>query len=388
MHKFDIAIIGGGIAGLWIARALKTRGFSVVLFSNSPLGEGQTLAAQGVIHGGAKYALAGSVTDASEQLAAMPRRWRDAFCGGGDVDLQNAAVLSDSQILWSMPGVTSQIASFFGSKLMRGRVDPLPREEWPGALQSEQYKGRVFRIDEPVVDPVSAVRELGESLGGVCYSADCELIGENGKLDRIVAQGMEIKAARYVLAAGAGNAALLKMLGMESPAMQLRPLHQIIVRGDETLPDFFSVCVGKGAKPPLVTTTHRDSRGKKLWWIGGDIAEAKGVARNSSQQIRAGKKLLIQLLPWIDWEKYEFSTARVDRAEPKPESGARPPGAYCERIGNLLVAWPTKLALAPDLADQVLEKAGIENPNHQASSQPTLSLPQPAIGRPPWDVFT
>ena len=54
--------------------------------------------------------------------------------------------------------------------------------------------------------------------------------------------------------------------------MQLRPLHQLILR-KHGLPDFFSVCVGTGPKPPLVSTTHVDSRDRTVWYIGGDIAD-------------------------------------------------------------------------------------------------------------------
>ena len=158
MARYDVAIIGGGVAGLWTANALKSRGYSVVLLSKGPLGDGQTLSAQGVIHGGAKYALAGKLTDSSEELAAMPVRWKDALRGEGDVNLCGVEVLSDTQILWSLPGVASKAVSFFGSKLMRGRADSLPEDQWPVALKPSAYKGRVFEIDEPVLNPISIVK--------------------------------------------------------------------------------------------------------------------------------------------------------------------------------------------------------------------------------------
>ncbi|MDF1751316.1 MAG: FAD-dependent oxidoreductase [Verrucomicrobiales bacterium] len=381
MKSYDVAILGGGVAGLWTANALKARGYSVVLFSKTDLGAGQTLAAQGVIHGGAKYALAGKLTDSSEQLAAMPGRWRDALNGKGDIDLSGVEVLSPSQTLWSLPSVTSQVVSFFGSKLMRGRADALPRESWPEALQSDRYHGRVFKIDEPVIDPVSLVASLSASLSGICYQADCEIKGSGGRIESITADGIEIEAETYVFAAGAGNADLMKAAGVENPAMQLRPLHQLVARGD--LPDFYSVCIGNGPKPPMVTTTHTDSSGRKIWWIGGDIAEANGVARSESEQIEAGRGLLQKFLPWIRWDEMEIFTARANRAEPLTESGERPPGAFCQKVGNILVTWPTKLALAPDLSDQVIGHLGA--PQSPGGNATPLDLPSPGIGKPPWD---
>lgn len=377
----DLAIIGGGVAGLWTANALRARGYRVLLFSDGPVGQGQTLASQGVIHGGAKYAVAGKLTDSSEQLAGMPSRWRKALDGGGDVDLRGAQILSEHQYLWSLPSVASQVVTFFGSKLMRGRAAPLPKEEWPEALSPDGYKGRVFRIDEPVLDPVSLVKHLLAPIDDIVFEAKCEAVGTGGQVEYLQTNAGEIRARHYVFAAGAGNEALLQSVGIESPGMQRRPLHQLIVRGD--LPPFYSVCIGTGPKPPLVTTTHTDSRGRTVWWIGGDIAEAKGVARSEEEQIAAGRNLLDQVLPWIPWNDMEFLTARADRAEPFTGTGDRPPGAFCQKVGNVFVTWPIKLALAPDLADQVA--ASLEPSASGQESISPLNLPRPTIGTAPWD---
>src|SRR5665213_2066743 len=50
----DIAIFGGGIAGLWLLNRLRTAGYSALLFESGALGGGQTNKAQGIIHGGMK----------------------------------------------------------------------------------------------------------------------------------------------------------------------------------------------------------------------------------------------------------------------------------------------------------------------------------------------
>ncbi|MEM9281594.1 MAG: FAD-dependent oxidoreductase, partial [Verrucomicrobiota bacterium] len=111
--QVDTVIIGGGVAALWTANLLKKRGYSICLLANAPLGTGQSLAAQGVIHGGIKYAVGGKLNDSSEALAAMPRRWLAAITGDGEIDLSGVELLSDHQLLWSLPGVVSQVVSFF-----------------------------------------------------------------------------------------------------------------------------------------------------------------------------------------------------------------------------------------------------------------------------------
>lgn len=388
----DAIVIGGGIAALWSAVALRQSGRSVRVLSNSPIGSGQTLAAQGVIHGGLKYAVGGKLTDSSEALAEMPARWRRTLDGNDEIDLSRARLLSDHQILWSLPGVVSKAVGFFGSRAVRGRARTLAREDYPALFDTDDYRGRLFRIEEPVVDSVSVVSELARHLAGrihrVEWGRDADWDIRDGRINSILtrtADGKSIRltASDYVLAAGAGNGPLLEALDVSSPRQQLRPLHQLIIRRRE-LPDFYSVCVGKGPKPPMVTTTHRDREGRTIWYVGGEIAEREGVERSKDAQIDAGRDLFRRLLPWVDLEGAEWFTWRGDRAEPLTESGARPPGSYCRRVGNAIVTWPTKLALAPDLADRVVAEASA--PLAHPGDSNSLPLPPAEVGLPPWDL--
>lgn len=388
--RYDAVILGGGVAALWTANALKGAGRSVLILTNSALGEGQSLAAQGVIHGGLKYAVGGKLTDSSEALAAMPARWLAAMRGEGPIDLSGATLLSDHQLMWSLPGVMSQVVSFFGSKALRGRSAAIAREEYPAVFDTEAFQGKLFRIEEPVVDPVSVIRELARGVAKethlIEWGRNAVIHSANGEISSITlttdsGEMITIQATNYVLAAGAGNGPLLEELGIPAPAMQLRPLHQLIIR-KAGLPDFFSVCVGTGAKPPLVSTTHVDGAGRTVWYIGGDIAEQSGVARSEAEQIVAGRALFTKFLPWINLRDAEWFTWRGKRAEPLTGTGDRPSGAYLQRIGNVLVAWPTKFALAPHLADQVL----CETPHTGIGEAPRLGLPPAVLGRAPWDL--
>ena len=62
MASADVVIIGGGVAGLWTLDQLVREGHRAVLLESSRLGEGQTVAAQGIIHGGLKYSLSGKTS--------------------------------------------------------------------------------------------------------------------------------------------------------------------------------------------------------------------------------------------------------------------------------------------------------------------------------------
>ena len=60
MARPDVVIFGGGVAGLWLLDELVRRGRDALLLESSRLGTGQSIAAQGIIHGGLKYSLAGA----------------------------------------------------------------------------------------------------------------------------------------------------------------------------------------------------------------------------------------------------------------------------------------------------------------------------------------
>ena len=99
--QVDVAIFGGGVAGLWTLARLRKAGYNAVLFENGSLGAGQTRYAQGIIHGGTKYALTGKLTGSSEAIAEMPSFWRDCLMGKGELDLTTVKLMSEHQYMWS-----------------------------------------------------------------------------------------------------------------------------------------------------------------------------------------------------------------------------------------------------------------------------------------------
>ncbi|MGN2405629.1 NAD(P)/FAD-dependent oxidoreductase [Pseudomonas syringae] len=380
----DVLIVGAGVAGLWLNARLRRQGFSTVLVESASLGGGQSLKSQGIIHGGAKYALHGALSGASEAIADMPRRWREALDGKGELDLSGVRLLSDAHYLWSPGTIAGNLTSFFASKAVRGRVDQVKGEQLPPALQHPKFKGKVYRLAELVVDVPSLINRLAELAGdSLLAGKQIEPLYEGDELIGLRVDGTDIHAQRIVLSAGGGNADLLKAVGISQPQMQRRPLHMVLVKGPSLKP-LYAHCLGGGTKPRITVTTHPAADGQWVWYLGGDLAEADGVAREPEAQIAVARKELEALLPWVDLSQAQWATLRVDRAEPAQSGLVRPDNAFLESQKRLMVGWPTKLALAPDFADRVLSVLSREGIH--PTPQPALAnVPKPPIAVPVWD---
>ncbi len=360
--RVEIVIVGGGIAGLWLLNLLRGRGHSAILIERSAFGDGQTIRSQGMIHGGLKYALNGRLTSASETIATMPQRWRSALTGSGGVDLRGVRVLSDRCFLWSTNRSSlGRLGGFLASKALRGRVRHLDRTEFPPPFDAPAFRGTVYELDELVVDTASLLAHLATSQRAHILCGDVTapqlLFGREGALESIRMQRVEITASRFVFAAGAGNQTLIDALPSGTaphPDMQRRPLHQLILRRAQLSP-LYAHCVEHlaGSQPRLTITSHIDRSGARVWYIGGQLAN-DGVELNTAAQIGRARTELAACLPWIDLSTARLESVRIDRAEPRQSDGRRPDQAFVATVANVLICWPTKLALAPDLGDKVL----------------------------------
>lgn len=390
----DIVIIGGGIAGLWLLNRLRQMGYSVILLELKALGAGQTNKSQGIIHGGVKYALQGMMTVASHSIADMPKIWDDCLRGRGEIDLSQVPVLSAHQYLWSTGSLASKIAGFFAGMALKGNVQEVQPNDYPEIFKNPQFKGQVYSLDEIVVDVLAVVRELVKPNQDAIFKIDPIhedhlQFDENGRLVTLEIQAepidpIQIRAQKYIFTAGAGNEELLKPLKSHGIAMQRRPLHMVLVKTPFDYP-LFAHCLGIGATPRITITTHKTQDNKTVWYIGGQIAE-EGVKRDAKTQIAAARKELKELFPWLDFSQAEFATFFVDRAEALQADGKRPDSCYAKEVENVIAAWPTKLALAPRLANEIIEKLKLENIKpHAADLRALRAWPIPALAKPVWD---
>ena len=379
--RVDAIIVGGGIAGLWTLNVLRHNGYSALLFEAEALGCGQTLASQGMIHGGLKYALGGQMTRASEAIADMPSRWRACLAGQGQVDLAGLTPLAEHYYMFAARGALGRLTTFFASKGLRGRIEKLHRAAYPEVFRFDEFQGSVYQLNDFVLDTTALIERLERQAQQSIYrlrvdARQCAVANDSVSLT-IGAQ--TLSARRLILCAGTGNATLARALAIDATPMQTRPLHQVIVRHENAMPAYAHCLTAlTRAEPRLTVTSHRDGAGW-LWYLGGQLA-TDGVELDRQTQCDAARTALVSCFPWLDWSDASFTSLMIDRAEPVQTGGTRPDQAFVEANGPCITCWPTKLALAPDLGDQVL--ALLPPPEHVEPL--ALDLPPPPTGDPAW----
>ena len=379
----DLAIVGGGIAGLWTLHRALNAGYNAVLFEADTLGGVQSLASQGMIHGGLKYALAGLLSTASEAIATMPARWRTCLEGRGEVDLGGLPLASSHYYLFAADNTLGKLTTFFASRSLRGRIRRLAPSQFPAAFSD--FGGVVYELDDFVLDVPTLIDRLSTPVMERIFRLRVEATNCRLEEDHVILQaGMEqLRVRRLVNTGGAGGGLLAEeMLPTRFP-MQLRPLHQVLVHTAGITP-LFGHCLTRisRAEPRLTITTH-GSGSNSMLYVGGQLATS-GVERSQAAQIAFARAELDECLPWIDLRQARFDTLRIDRAEPRTTAGTRPDQAHVDQAGPWLQAWPTKLTLAPDLADRVLSCL----PPPAGGPAPVLDLPKPSAGLPPWQSLS
>jgi glycerol-3-phosphate dehydrogenase len=388
--KLDVVIFGGGVAGLWLLDRLIEGGYSVLLLEARSLGAGQTIAAQGIIHGGLKYTLRGRLSPSAKSVRDMPGVWRACLRGDGRPNLRDVPVMAEYCHLWRTEGLRSRIGMIGAKAGLTVKPVRVDRQAWPEILR--ECTGDVYRLDEQVVDAPGLLRSFARrherhllqinADGGVHFD-----LAEPPHVRAIhirapnESASLQLRPRVVVFAAGEGNAGLHQRVGLSADAMQLRPLHMVMLRG-RLLP-LFGHCVDAASTRATITMAC-DAAGHTIWHVGGQIAE-DGVKMSRNDLIRHARRELKAILPGLDDRGVEWAAYRVNRAEPTA-AGKRPSGECAARRGNCITAWPTKLALAPRLAERV---AGIlEPPSRENRFEPEqlAGWPRPNVAAPPWET--
>lgn len=393
----DIAIVGGGIAGIWLLNRLNDAGYNSILFEKHRLGGMQTRAAQGMIHGGIKYTLDGVLSSASEAISSMPDFWKNCLAGTGEVDLQDVALLSESYYMFSDSSFSSRLTTFLGSKVVKGRVEKIAKEACPPPFDAKDFSGKLYRLQDIVLDTRSLISSLTKNLKNKIFAADVQpVMNDSGDIDFLRVQEPAtsseicVRAKLYIFAAGAGNEMLLAQAGKAFHQTQLRSLHQVMIKAPALPPVYaHAFALKSGSLPRMTISTHQSKDGRTVWYIGGELAET-GVERSEAEQIHFAKEEIKALFPWIDLTQAEWSTYRVDRAEAKLAGGHRPDSPVVIADGNSLFCWPIKLTLTPMLGFEVMKKVSAMirsrgGPSASANLGALADLPFPMEAVAPWD---
>ena len=380
--EIDVAIFGGGIAGLWLLSRLRTLGFDALLFEKAALGTGQTLASQGIIHSGVKYTFDGVARPQTEALSSMPKIWMDCIAGRGEVNLRGTEILAQHQLMFTTGGFFNRVAGALATKALRSDVGVLERSEFPEFFQTRAFGGQVYRLEEPVLAAKSVLAALNRT-AIACRAIIKELRRERERVTEMVFEDPEqtrIRPRACIFTSGEGNEWFAEQLGFDKAKVaQRRPLRMFLARG---LPHrIYAHCLVPEPKPRVTVTTH-DLDGENVWYLGGNIAE-KAVSMNAMEALRWAHSEMTSIFPWLDWKSVRWAIHDVDRAEPAANK-LLPSGPTLTTVGNAALAWPTKLALAPALTQQALR--WLEQQNISPSGKSTaLPLPPAEAGRYPWE---
>src|SRR5690606_36391544 len=150
---------------------------STLLIDPAAFGGRQSTTSQGIIHGRTKYALHGKLTTAAEATAGTPARWRASLDGSGELDPRQVRVPSQHHYMRTPGNLISNLAGFFASKALRGRLDRIKGRDLPAVCTAPAFRGKVYRLGELVLDVPDVVRRLAQLGEGTLVHGQPQLDG-------------------------------------------------------------------------------------------------------------------------------------------------------------------------------------------------------------------
>lgn len=387
--RLDAVIFGGGVAGLWLLDRLTREGCHAVLLESKALGTGQTIGCQGIIHGGLKYTLQGWMTKSAQNVKKMPALWQRALLGHTAPNLTNTRLRAACCYLWQTDSLASR-AGMIGARYgLQVTPEIVAEADRPEVLQG--VPGTVARLPEQVIDPASFLADLEWQYRDRLLLIDSDEglsfeLASRGEVDQIritdpnTNEELKLSPRQVIFTAGAGNAKLRKRVGLDSDVMQRRPLQMVLARG--SLPELHGHCVD-GMRTRLTITSDRDPQGRTVWQIGGQVAE-DGVQMSPLQATQHAAAEIAAVLPHLNLSDVEWSTYLVDRAEGATEGGVRPENVQILCAGNVTTGWPTKLALAPILAEEIATRVKPLSGKSPLDTARLANWSRPAVATYPW----
>ena len=376
-----VIIVGSGITALWTADLLDKNGHEVVVLEKDTIANNQTIASQGMIHGGTKYSLDGALTNATISISDMPNIWNDALNGNGKVNLSKSKIHANHQILWSADTIQPKLLSFFGSKAMSSKMRPINKREH-SLFNHKDFHGSLFKLNETVIDVNSVVRNFVNNLNGKIVKAKAKkILFSNDHVFGVATSIGRLECDELILAAGEGNEEILENSNINSFPMQKRPLAMGMVYMKKKIPDIYGHFLGTSSRPKVTISTHYINE-KQILYIGGEVSEI-GVSLSDEEQKMQIDKFLRESLSWIDLDIDRINVLRINRAEIKNNKVLKPDSFFIGRKKGLMVCWPTKLAFAPLIAKRVLNQ--INTSKSGKRNKKRMQLDKLNISKYPWE---
>lgn len=388
--RLDALIFGGGAAGLWLLDRLSRDGHHVLLLEAHALGAGQTIASQGIIHSGMKYSLTGLLTQSAKNVREMSLVWRDSLLGRSAPNLSHTQLRSGYCLQWHADTLVARAGAMGPRYAMLPKPETVSMHERPAVLSG--VFGIVSRTPEQVIAPRSFIQDLANQYRDRILKIDVkrgmefdlESPGEIKAVKLISPVNrskLVLKPRQVIFTAGSGNSELREHAGLSADLTQRRPLRMVLVRGD--LPELNGNCLD-GTKPRITITSEKDQQGRMVWQVGGQFADDATRLDDKSLTERARSELSIAL-PGVRLRHAEWSTYAVDYTEGATESGAGLESIQVLCAGNVTTGWPTKLALAPILAQEIALRARAPYVLTEFDTRPFDHWPRPTIAQLPWD---
>ncbi len=313
----------------------------------------------------------------------MPKVWTDCLSGIGEIDLRSVEILASSQLAFTTGGWKGRVAGMAASTALRSSLDELSSEEYPELFRGRDFRGKLFRLNEPVLAIKSVIQALAINPARIRRAKARELQWVRQSVVEIFLDdqnGTCVRPRACIITAGIGNELFAKRMGLsEKIRMQRRPLRMFMVRG---LPcRVYAHCLVPEPRPRVTITTHL-LENDNIWYIGGNLAE-KTAGLDKTEALKMAQSEMREIFPALDFKGTRWAVHDVERAEPFANK-ILPSGPTLRTTENIAFGWPTKLALAPALTDQVLvwlNRQGIV-PSHKLT---TLPLPEAEIGKYPWE---
>ena len=125
--------------------------------------------------------------------------------------------------------------------------------------------------------------------------------------------------------------------------------------------------------------------GKRVWQVGGELAE-RWASTDNDDFFAALESEVGRVLPGLDLSGTELGDYAAVRAEAASEDIRRPSGVQVSEVeSGLVLAWPTKWAMAPLLAEEV---ARMVVPGAGEASKRPPDWSRASVGTPPWERTT
>jgi glycine/D-amino acid oxidase-like deaminating enzyme len=302
LQDADTLVVGGGVIGLCIARALAREGQDVLVLDRGEPGQGASTANAGSLHAQLHAYDADGDTSEQSPLAALlplaPRAialWRE-IAPEAAIRIEGGLMLAETtpQLAWLRAKVALERAKGLASEIL-GPQELRDVAPWLG----EGFAGAAFCPEEGQMDPLAgmvallrAVRAAGARIvGGVSVDG----LRRDGAGFVATTNAGEIRAARVVNAAGPWAARVAAMLGL---ALPVRGAVQQVLVTEPAPPLLRPLVLHAGRRLSLKQGELGHLILGGAW--PGEWDAARGVTRNRRSSIEGNLAVARDVFPALD----------------------------------------------------------------------------------------